>query len=64
MKIEFDSNLMYDIKDAVMVQFLKHDLECVKQSLSENCHPEDIKYDTKLLKAYRTILKYYGETDV
>ena len=64
MKIEFDNNIMYDIKDAVMVQFLKADLESVKQNLMEARHPNDIKYDKKLLKAYRTILKYYGVYDV
>lgn len=64
MKIEFDSSLMYDIKDAVMVQFLKDDLDSVKQNLKEARHPDDTKYDIKLLKAYKRILAYYGETDV
>ena len=64
MKIEFDNEFMYQLKDAVMIEFLKDDLESVKQNLIENSHPDDIKYDKKLLKAYRRILKYYGVTDV
>ena len=61
MKIEFDNNIMYDIKDAFMVQFLKDDLDCVKENLASDLHPNDIKYDKKLIKAYKRILKYYGE---
>jgi hypothetical protein len=61
MKIEFDNELIFQIKDAIMVQLLKDDVDSVKQNLKEAQHPDDIKYDKKLLKAYRTILKYYGE---
>ena len=65
MKVNFevDNEFVYQIKDAVMVQFLKYDIATVKESLAEGSHPVDQKYDKKLLKAYRTILKYYGETD-
>lgn len=64
MKIEFDNELIFQIKDAVMVQFLKDDVDSVKKSLGEDTHPVDVKYNKKLLKAYKRILKYYGETDV
>ena len=64
MKIEFDNEFMYQLKDAVMIEFLKDDLESVKQNLIENSHPDDVKYDKKLLKAYRRILDYYGVKDV
>ena len=60
MKIELDDNIIYDIKDAIMVQFLKDDLNSVKKSLADGYHPVDVKYDKKLLKAYSRILKYYG----
>lgn len=60
MKIEFDNEFMYQLKDAVFIQFLKDDLGTVKLCLKEDTHPDDIKYNKKLLKAYRTILKYYG----
>ena len=63
MKIEFDNNIMYDIKDAVMVQFLKADLDNAKQNLAGDCHPDDVKYNKKLIKAYKRILDYYGEHD-
>lgn len=61
MKIELDNEFMYHLKDAVFVNFLKDDLETIKLCLKEDTDPDDIKYNKKLLKAYRTILKYYGE---
>ena len=63
MKIELESEFMYQLKDAVMVAFLKDDLETTKQNLADSRNEVDIKYDKKLVKAYRTILKYYGEKD-
>lgn len=63
MKIEIEDELLYQIKDAVMVEFLKEDLEVVKDSLYRAGHEDDIKYDKKLIKAYKTILKYYGVKD-
>lgn len=60
MKIEFDDEFLYQLKDAVFVNFLKDDLETIKLCLKENTHPDDIKYDKKLIKAYKRILKYYG----
>ena len=64
MKIEFDNNIMYDIKDAVMVQFLKDDLKTIQENYAVNwVHPDDVKYNKKLVKAYKTILDYYGVTD-
>lgn len=64
MKFELKSEILYVIKDALMVEFLKDDLDSVKQNLVEDTHPADVKYNKKLLKAYKRILKYYGETDV
>ena len=61
MKIEFDNNIMYDIKDAVMVQFLKDDLKTIQDNYAVNwVHPDDVKYNKKLVKAYKKILDYYG----
>ena len=60
---EVDNEFLYQIKDAVMVQFLKNDLDFVKQNIETDRHPDDIKYNKKLLKAYKHILDYYGETD-
>lgn len=64
MKIELDNELLQYIKDAMFIDFLKDDLETVKLCLKEDTQPDDIKYDKKLLKAYRRILKYYGVHDV
>lgn len=60
MKIEFDNELLFDIKDAVFIEFLKDDLDSIKQNILYHTHPDDIKYDKKLIKAYRRILDYYG----
>ena len=60
MKIELEGNFFYDLKDAVYTQFLKDDLETVKLCLKEDTHPDDVKYNKKLIKAYKRILKYYG----
>ena len=65
MKVDFDvdNEVMYQFKDAVMVQFLKSDLGTVKMNLKQSNYPVDIKYDKKLIKAYKRILKYYGENN-
>lgn len=60
MKIEFDNEFIYHFKDAVMIEFLKEDLDAVKDNLDNDCHPDDVKYNKKLLKAYKRILDYYG----
>ena len=60
-KFELDNNIMCDIKDAIMVQFLKDDLNSITQNPSRSFLPGDIKYDKKLIKAYKRILDYYGQ---
>ena len=62
MKIELDNEVVYMIKDVIMVEFLKDDLESVKQNIKTDIHPDDVKYNKKLLKACITVLKYYGES--
>jgi hypothetical protein len=63
MKIEFDDEFLYQLKDAVMVEFLKSDLEIINLTLENNWQPDDVKYDKKLIKAYKRILDYYGVKD-
>lgn len=64
MKLEFESVFAHELKDAVMIAFLKDDLEAVQINDGINwVHPDDIKYNKKLVKAYKTILKYYGVND-
>lgn len=60
LKIELDTEFLYHLKDAVMVEFLKDDLDTVKQNLENVFHLADVEYDKELIKAYKTILKYYG----
>ena len=61
--IDLETETMHQIKDNIMVAFLKDDLDTIRNTEGLYRHPDDIKYDKKLLKAYKTILKYYGETD-
>lgn len=63
MKIEFDNELIYQLKDALFINFLKDDLDTVKKSLADSSHPVDLEYDKKLIKAYKRILRYYGVND-
>ena len=61
MKIELDNEVLYLLKDSVMIEFLKDDLDTViKAQHSTWVHKDDIKFNKKLIKAYKTILKYYG----
>lgn len=64
MRFELDSEVVYTIKDAVMIEFLKDDLETIKLNLQTDCYPDDVKYNKKLIKAYKRILDYYGVEDV
>ncbi len=64
MKIEVDDEFFYQIKDAFMIEFLKDDLDTVKLNLITDCHPDDVKYNKNLIKAYKRILDYYGVEDV
>jgi hypothetical protein len=63
MKIEFDDEFLYQLKDSVMVEFLKSDLQTILDTEKYYRHPNDIKYDKKLIKAYKRILDYYGVKD-
>ena len=64
MNIEFNNiNMLCDIKEAVLVAFLKDDLANIKDSMDTAWHEDDIKYNKKLIKAYKTVLKYYGVND-
>lgn len=59
--IDLETETMHQIKDNIMVAFLKDDLDTIRNTEGSYRHPDDIKYDKKLMKAYKTILKYYGE---
>ena len=64
MKLEFEDEFVYQIKDAVMVAFLKDDLRTILDTHMVNwVHPDDRKYNKKLVKAYKRILDYYGVKD-
>ena len=58
-----DGELFYQLKDALMIDFLKDDVDTIKLNLIRPLHEDDKKLDRKLLKAYKLILKYYGVDD-
>ena len=58
MKIELDRAMVNDLKDTLFIKFLLDDLETLLQY--QEAHPDDIKYNKKLIKAYKRILDYYG----
>jgi hypothetical protein len=58
MKIELDNEILYPLKDTLMVEFLIDDLDTI--TTAQHTHPDDIKEDINLINAYITILKYYG----
>jgi hypothetical protein len=62
MNIELEDEFIYQIKDAFMIEFLKDDLNTIlkAQSCEAWMHEDDVKDNKKLIKAYKTILKYYG----
>jgi len=59
MKIEIDGNMVNDLKDKLMVNFLMDDLKSLVEY--KDLHPDDVKYNKKLTKAYKRILSYYGQ---
>ena len=62
--IDLETETKHQIRDNIMVAFLKDDLATMRDTEGLYRHPDDIKYDKKLMKAYKTILKYYGVNDV
>ena len=58
MKIELDRAMINDLKDTLFIKFLLDDLEMLFEY--QELHPDDIKLNNKLIKAYQRILDYYG----
>ena len=64
MKVTLDNDILFYIKDRCMVDFLKDDLRTILDTHMVNwVHPDDVKYNKKLVKAYKRILDYYGVKD-
>ena len=62
MKIEIDEAIVNDFREAMFIELLMQDYSLIKGNLNSYTHPDDVKYDRKLLKAYKKILNYYGES--
>ena len=58
--MKLDPELYWALKDSLMIEFLKDDVDTIKLNLLSPLHEDDEKLDKKLLKAYTRILKYYG----
>jgi len=59
--MHINKELFYNLKDALMVDFLMDDIKIIKlQPDIKYMNDDDFKYDKKLLQAYKTILEYYG----
>jgi len=59
--MNINKELFYNLKDALMVEFLMDDINTIElQPDYEYMNDDDFKHDKKLLKAYKTILEYYG----
>ena len=58
--MKINKELLYAIKDNLMIEFLRDDINTIKLNLLNPLHEDDEKLDKKLLKAYTRILKYYG----
>ena len=59
--MHINRELFYNLKDEFMVEFLRDDIDTIKLMLHFGIGNEnEFKNNKKLLKAYKTILEYYG----
>ena len=60
MKIDINVNVIDEVVDAVVVSWIKDNLEMIKR-IDGYLHPDDVKYNKKLVKSLNLILDYIGE---
>lgn len=61
MKIDINVNVIDEVVDAVVVSWIKDNLEMIKR-IDGYLHPDDVKYNKKLVKAFNLVLDYMGES--
>lgn len=62
MKVDIDVDVVDEVVDAVVVSWIKDNLEMIKR-IDGYLHPDDVKYNKKLVKALNLILDYMGESN-
>lgn len=62
MKVDIAVEVVDNVVDAVVVCWVKDNLRMIK-NIDGYLHPDDVKYNKKLVKALNLILDYVGEPD-
>ena len=61
-KVEIPVDVVDEVVDAVVVSWIKDNLEMIKR-IDGYLHPDDVKYNKKLVKALKLVLDYVGESN-
>ena len=62
MKVDIAVEVVDNVVDAVVVSWIKDNLEMIER-IDGYLHPDDVKYNKKLVKAFNLLLDYMGESD-
>ena len=62
MKVDIAVEVVDNVVDAVVVSWIKDNLEMIER-IDGYLHPDDVKYNKKLVKALRRVLDYVGESN-
>lgn len=62
MKVDIAVEVVDNVVDAVVASWIKDNLEMIER-IDGYLHPDDVKYNKKLVKAFNLLLDYMGESD-
>ena len=62
MKVDIAVEVVDNVVDAVVASWIKDNLEMIER-IDGYLHPDDVKYNKKLVKAFTLLLNYMGESD-
>lgn len=62
MKVDIAVEVVDTVVDAVVASWIKDNLEMIER-IDGYLHPDDVKYNKKLVKAFNLLLDYMGESD-
>lgn len=62
MKVDIAVEVVDNVVDAVVVSWIKDNLEMIER-IDGYLHPDDVKYNKKLVKALKRVLDYVGESN-
>lgn len=60
MKVDIAVEVVDSVVDSVVVSWIKDNLKMIEGS-DGYLHPDDVKYNKKLVKAFKRVLDYVGE---